>query len=561
MTWYLVVSLDSNSAVVCFSVVSLSSWCQSRRVPVIRMDFEMLKQDVWRKLPGLTLEELSEITTGLSLTVPPEKQDQQSAVYGAIVKHLMSDAVEEAADGGEAVFRLASGVIDQLLSQRAVETEEVKADVKVEQVGRVLANGSGGSTGPTVPAVAVPPSTDSTLVVSSTTTTMTTVATTAVTTTSSVSGNIVNSAAGGSANPSNSTAGGSADPTADLMRLLQRLIANPPRISTGEPSVPAVTNQVRRLTDFKIAGVVGCGVGQLDYAALMYKIRDGYAKGYRTPEIISGVIAAMKPGSELRRFFESTPNITEQKFNQMLKSHYDITNATKILTELSSCVQEPTQGEREYLVKMMRLKNTLIVVAEEEGFYMNEAMIYETFIHAVSVGLRNTAVRLELQPILEKRLPDEKLSWEVNKIVTRDEEHRKKMGSKNASVNLLDVGDVDDGSMNNINVAREKASPSSKDDMILTELRNLSTDVKVLATVKEDVQVLTTRMDGYDKRLDDLAKKVSGEQKEGATNANGDKSKSTPTRCENCVTAAKKWCHHCTKCGESGHKRNNCPKN
>ena len=90
---------------------------------MIRMDFETLKQDVWRKLPGLTLEELTEITTGLSLTVPPEKQGQKSVVYGAIVKHLMSDAVEGAGDGGESVFRVASGVIDQLLSQRSVETK------------------------------------------------------------------------------------------------------------------------------------------------------------------------------------------------------------------------------------------------------------------------------------------------------------------------------------------------------------------------------------------------------------------------------------------------------
>ena len=73
--------------------------------------------------------------------------------------------------------------------------------------------------------------------------------------------------------------------------------------------------------------------------------------------------------------------------------------------------------------------------------------------------------------------------------------------------------------------------------------------------------MLTTRMDGYDKRLDDLAKKVSGEKKDGETGAEGEKPKSTSTRCEQCVTASKKWCPHCTKCGEGGHKRNNCPKN
>ena len=90
---------------------------------------------------------------------------------------------------------------------------------------------------------------------------------------------------------------------------------------------------------------------------------------------------------------------------------------------------------------------------------MNDEIIYETYIH---LGLRNTAVRLELQPIHEKRLPDEKLSWEVNKIVTGDEEHRNKMGSKNASVDFLDAEGVQCRFVQKIaGFAQEKASPSS----------------------------------------------------------------------------------------------------
>ena len=101
---------------------------------------------------------------------------------------------------------------------------------------------------------------------------------------------------------------------------------------------------------------------------------------------------------------------------------------------------------------------------------MNEEMIYQTFIHAVNVGLRNTAVRLELQPILEKKLSDEQLSWELNKIVTRDEEHRKKMGSKNAVVNLLDVEEVNVDSPRNVRFAQEKVALNTKEDIFLAML-------------------------------------------------------------------------------------------
>ena len=116
---------------------------------------------------------------------------------------------------------------------------------------------------------------------------------------------------------------------------------------------------------------------------------------------------------------------------QMLKGHYDIVNATKVLTEMTGTWQEPTQGEREFFAKMLRLKNTLVVVAEEEQFYMTHNMIYDTFKDAVLVGMRNIAVRLEFQPILERRLPDEQVSIELNKIVTRDKEHNNNNNNNN----------------------------------------------------------------------------------------------------------------------------------
>ena len=75
-----------------------------------RMDLETLKQDVWKKLPVLTLEELTAITTGLSLTVAESKGDKKSAVYSAIARHLMSDTVEETQDEGEQVFQPEKGV-------------------------------------------------------------------------------------------------------------------------------------------------------------------------------------------------------------------------------------------------------------------------------------------------------------------------------------------------------------------------------------------------------------------------------------------------------------------
>ena len=73
-------------------------------------DLDQVKGEVWSKLVGLSLAELTEISSGLSLTVPEAKKDLKSVVYGAIVKHLMSDVVEGAEDGGLELFKLVNTI-------------------------------------------------------------------------------------------------------------------------------------------------------------------------------------------------------------------------------------------------------------------------------------------------------------------------------------------------------------------------------------------------------------------------------------------------------------------
>ena len=103
--------------------------------------------------------------------------------------------------------------------------------------------------------------------------------------------------------------------------LLQQLTTNLTTNGGDAKSTEVKTEVVRRLTDFKVNGVVGNGPGQLDYSSLMYRIRDGKAKGYKPAEIISGVVEAMKPDSELLKLFESIPDMSEEKIHQLLKGH------------------------------------------------------------------------------------------------------------------------------------------------------------------------------------------------------------------------------------------------
>lgn len=498
------------------------------------MDLETQKSYVWEKLTGLSLEELVKVASKLSVDVPPNKQGKKSATYRCISQYLMSDEVEEETDEGLQVFTFAQSTIDGVIGERPVVKPEVKVEMPAA-AGLLKAEGDAGTSrgstlssdpdaNPSNGAAGSPVSTTTSASTQQTTTTTNTTQQ-GITTTMTSASHLEQLAA----------------------MLLQKMTTNA-MTNTGVARPTEVkTEVVRRLTDFKVNGVVGNGPGQLDYSALMYRIRDGKAKGYKPPEIISGVVAAMKPDSELRKLFESIPDMSEEKFQQLLKGHYKIQSATNILTELTSCGQEPTQEVRDYVAKMIRLKNTLTIVAEEENF-MNPVMIYDTFINAVNVGLRSTAIRLELQPILLRKLPDEMLSFEVNKIVTREEKHRKMMGEKGLKVNA-NLLDVDDDTF----AATNKPTPRSKDDIILAKLDSLSSDMKSLATVKEDVKVLGDRIDGYDKRLDAMERKMNG------ADAGKYKYKNKNfIKCDNCEKE-KKYCTHCHNCGEGGHKARECP--
>ena len=55
---------------------------------------EVLKTDVWTKLPQLNVGELEQVCTALDLTIAPASQGRKSAVYSLVALHLMSNNVE-----------------------------------------------------------------------------------------------------------------------------------------------------------------------------------------------------------------------------------------------------------------------------------------------------------------------------------------------------------------------------------------------------------------------------------------------------------------------------------
>ena len=460
------------------------------------MDLEDLKEAVFSKLQQLQVEELTELCAGIEITIPENKKGRKSTISGIIVKHLMSDDVEQMADEGQELFTQVDTIVEQLLAAR-------RQEVNTEEDGATAAGGNGN---------------------------------TVVEESASVKREISD------VNPvkpqhdvthASQMAKGAAEMAARLR--------NKGSVAATTPSV-----QVHKIREFKINGghVGGDEVDGVDYVSLSYQIQDGKAKGYTPSEIQGGVVRAMRAGYGLRKVFETCPTLDEKVFLEYLRSDYKVKDSATLWTELLNAVQEPTESIMGFTFRLMSLKNMVFSVSRDEGNSLDFEMIQRRFLHALRVGLNNTAVRLELQPLLHKYVGDDhELAKELSDIVARDAEHHrkvklvKKVDVKSSVLSFMDPPEVE------------------RDDIILAEIRNLAVSVNDLATVKTDVEGLTKRMDSYDQKLENIEKAV----KSGA-GGGGNRGRGTFAKCENCERE-RKFCTHCNKCGNEGHKRKECPEN
>ena len=99
-----------------------------------KMD-EVVRKEVMERLQQVGVGELLEIITGLSLTVADDKKTNKRALFNIVMRHLSSEAVEDAEDEGLATFLKLNDDLKEML--------EAKGKVKKEQPS-VDSTGTGG---------------------------------------------------------------------------------------------------------------------------------------------------------------------------------------------------------------------------------------------------------------------------------------------------------------------------------------------------------------------------------------------------------------------------------
>ena len=315
-----------------------------------------------------------------------------------------------------------------------------------------------------------------------------------------------------------------------------------------------------KLRDFKIIGQVGDKEGCMDYMSLSYQMQEAKAIGYSPKEIMSGVIKAIKTGSSLRRYFESKPDLTEDNFMKILRSHYNVEDSTTLFNKMANAAQEPYETEVNFVLRMMDLRNNIITLSKEENCPFEETLVRKKFFHSLAVGFKKDTIRLDLRTVLKDHdQEDDELLKEVSAVTARDNEHKRKLKSNKTAVNSLNyVGEDMEKKVQKTDAGMMQSRTSSGENPMMMEIKQLTAKVNEIGKLTTKVNELTT---GYQKLKEQMSNGAVCQSNGQTTYPDNNRSSRRKfIKCKNCEEK-NLFCSHCSVCGAGDHKRKDCTKN
>ena len=480
---------------------------------------DLAKSEVQKLIPKLSELQLLEVCDGLGLKLTKAKDDRKKALRYLLERYLSSEEVEDSNDEGLAIYtKLATDLKDLIQA----DEEDDKGDPKK--------------------------SLDPSLQAKLNTLKMT-----------------VAGLGGGS---------GSESSAFDITS-----IKTEDKMSDGDTEgLSGLTSKLKVFNkDFKIQGGTIGGENQLDYGNVCFQMRDGLTTGYSEKQVISGVVRATKPGSELRRYFhgEKGRNLSFEDFKIFLRTHYRVRESSKIMDEMVACVQGVQQPLHNYVMLMFAYRDEILDATKGEDEPLGDALVKRRCHDSLLSGLRKPAIRLEMQALLQRNLPDPQLLAEVNLVMSRDEDNERKLGKSIAKAEVK--------AMEAESAARRKADERQEamerniDKLTAHVLRlegmlkgkpsfsevkhkaDTSSDETVAALIAQ-VQHLEAQLQGFESDIDkEVERRLT--KKDGFDGI----LKRKFVRFNACVECdkARKRCTHCRDCGKPGHKAGDtaCEKN
>ena len=191
-------------------------------------------------------------------------------------------------------------------------------------------------------------------------------------------------------------------------------------------------SQVARWKELKISGQIG-SPGQKDkltYTGLSFQIASAQQRGFEGPEICAAVIRAIAPGEDLRTYLEMCPSLTLDTLIPILRTHFKEKDATLVYSELSNGTQGPTESENDFCLRMMSLRQKVLLMSREESGQYTYELVQSQFQKSLATGFRREAIRQQLRTILKTTIGDIQLLREISDVVMNETEHDSKLKTK-----------------------------------------------------------------------------------------------------------------------------------
>ena len=331
-----------------------------------------------------------------------------------------------------------------------------------------------------------------------------------------------------------------------------------------------------KLKDFKISGSIGGKGDSLSFSSLLYQVDCGKRAGYSENIICDAVIRAIAPSNPLRTYLEGKHGLNISELVDILNSTFREKDSSAVLMELGNAAQQPAEPSVDFIVRLMSLRDRVLVLSREEKCPLDEKVVATKFFHSLFTGLRNTNVRAELRELCgsNRKIPDNVLLKYASEATKNEQEHNDKMHLSKKHVTISEVSKVEKSE----NDLPDKKKKTKENPFVhLEEVKFLqNAHEKEMAAIRAEMCEMKTLLEntvkGSSENNDDGKFYNGNGNPRNFRNLNGGynsqfrgrggrggRFQNFRYRCRKCVMDNVQKCHHCWKCNGEGHLSFVCP--
>ena len=120
-----------------------------------------------------------------------------------------------------------------------------------------------------------------------------------------------------------------------------------------------------------------------------------------------------------------------------MRSHFCEKDSSSALTEMSNSVQYVNESTNGFVVKVMRKREKVLVLAKEEDCPYDEKLVQFRFLHAILNGTQYNNIRDDLRLVLlNVNISDEQLLQLISEAVVNNRERNEKLAQRKKDLKM-----------------------------------------------------------------------------------------------------------------------------